>query len=46
MIDEFAVHKGHRYATVIMDAVERKVLWIGMGKTQRIVRPFFDLLLV
>ena len=45
MIDEFAVHKGHRYATVIMDAMERKVLWIGMGKTQRSVQPFFDLLI-
>lgn len=45
MIDEFAVHKGHRYATVIMDAVERKVLWIGMGKTQKSVQPFFDLLI-
>ena len=45
MIDEFAVHKGHRYATVIMDAVERKVIWIGMGKTKKSVQPFFDLLL-
>ncbi|MBM6929203.1 transposase [Parasutterella secunda] len=36
MIDEFAVHKGHRYATVIMDAVERKVVWIGMGKTKKV----------
>ena len=44
MIDEFAVHKGHRYATVIMDAIERKVLWIGMGKTRKSVQPFFDLL--
>lgn len=45
MIDEFSVHKGHQYATVIMDAIERKVLWIGIGKTQRSVQPFFDLLL-
>ena len=45
MIDEFSVHKGHQYATVIMDAIERKVLWIGIGKTQRNVQPFFDLLL-
>ena len=45
MIDEFAVHKGHRYATVVMDAIERKVIWIGMGKTQKSVQPFFDLLL-
>lgn len=44
LIDEFAVHKGHKYATVIMDAVERKVLWIGMGKTRKSVQPFFDLL--
>ena len=27
MIDEFSVRKGHRYATVVMDGVEKNGLW-------------------
>ena len=30
-MDEFALHKGHRYATVIMDAERTRVLWVGHG---------------
>jgi len=30
-MDEFALHKGHRYATVVMDAERRSVLWVGTG---------------
>ena len=46
MIDEFAVHKGYQYASIIIYAIKRKVLWwIGIGKTQRRVQPFFDLLI-
>ncbi|WP_235655980.1 helix-turn-helix domain-containing protein [Aeromonas caviae] len=29
VMDEFALHKGHRYATVIMDAERTRVLWVG-----------------
>ena len=29
VMDEFALHKGHRYATVIMDAERTCVLWVG-----------------
>lgn len=41
-IDEFSLHKGHRYATVIMDIEQRRVIWVGMGKTKKSVQPFFD----
>lgn len=31
VMDEFALHKGHRYATVVMDARTMRVLWVGEG---------------
>lgn len=43
-IDEFSLHKGHRYATVVMDIENRQVLWICKGKTRKAIRPFFELL--
>ncbi len=42
IMDEFALHKGHRYATVIMDADSRRVLWVGEGRSRMAVRAFFD----
>jgi len=43
-MDEFAIHKGHRYATVIVDALRRRVLWVGRGRGKADIRPFFELL--
>jgi transposase len=43
-MDEFAIHKGHRYATVIADAQTRRVLWLCEGKRRVDVRPFFEAL--
>jgi transposase len=42
LMDEFAIHKGHRYATVITDADTLRVLWVGHGRGQEAVRPFFQ----
>lgn len=33
IIDEFAVRKGHKYATVVMDADTHRVIWVGPGKS-------------
>lgn len=43
-IDEFAIQKGHRYATVIIEPTTRRVLWIGRGRGREDIRPFFKLL--
>lgn len=44
VMDEFALHKGHRYATVVMDAQTMRVLWVGEGNSREAIRPFFVLL--
>lgn len=41
-MDEFALFKGHRYATVVLDADTRQVLWVGEGRSRDAVRPFFE----
>ncbi|WP_258874775.1 transposase [Cupriavidus taiwanensis] len=33
-MDEFVLHKGHRYATVVVDPIGRQVLWIGKGRSR------------
>ena len=43
-MDEFAIQKGHRYATVIVDAITKRVLWVGRGRGREDIRPFFELL--
>jgi transposase len=42
VMDEFAIHKGHRYATVIVDATNKRVLWVGRGNGRKDIRPFFE----
>ena len=42
MMDEFALHKGHRYATVIACADSQQVVWIGEGRSREAIRPFFE----
>lgn len=44
LMDEFALHTGHRYATVVTDAESLRVLWVGEGRSREAVRPFFELL--
>lgn len=41
-MDEFAIQKGHRYATVVVDVERKRVLWIGRGRSRAEVRPFFE----
>ncbi len=41
MMDEFALHRGHRYATVVACAQTQQVLWIGQGRSREAIRPFF-----
>ena len=43
-MDEFALHKGHRYATVIVEPLRRHVLWVGEGRSREAIRPFFEAL--
>jgi transposase len=44
VMDEFAIQRGHRYATVVVDAPTKRVLWVGRGRSREEVRPFFELL--
>ena len=43
-MDEFAIQKGHRYATVIVEPIRKRVLWVGRGRGREDIRPFFTLL--
>jgi len=43
-MDEFAIQKGHRYATVVVEPERKRVLWVGRGRARADVRPFFELL--
>lgn len=44
VMDEFAIQKGHRYATVVAEPETRRVLWVGRGRGREDVRPFFEAL--
>lgn len=41
-MDEFAIQKGHRYATVILEPSTRRVLWVCRGRGREDIRPFFE----
>ena len=41
LMDEFTLFKGHRYATVVVNAENRQVLWVGEGRSRKSIRPFF-----
>jgi transposase len=44
VLDEFAIQKGHRYATVIAEPHTRRVLWVTRGRGREDIRPFFEAL--
>ena len=41
-VDEFAIHKGHTYATCVMDLQTGEVLWVGRGRSKDDFARFFD----
>lgn len=41
-VDEFAIHKGHTYATCVMDLETGEVLWVGKGRSKEEFRRFFE----
>jgi len=41
-IDEFKLHDGHKYATVIADLVTGIVLFVAIGKKKEVVYKFID----
>ena len=41
-VDEFAIHKGHTYATCVMDLENGEVLWVGKGRSKADFAKFFD----
>lgn len=40
-VDEFAIHKGHTYASCVMDLETGEVLWVGKGRGIEDFREFF-----
>lgn len=43
-IDEFAVRRGHRYATLVVDAETKRVLWVHRGRDAEALTGFFTAL--
>lgn len=41
-IDEFLLHRGHKYATVIMDLDTNHVLYLAHGKRKQVVYDFIE----
>lgn len=44
IMDEFTIQKGHKYATIVMDAETHRALWVCKGKAGVDVKAFFELL--
>ena len=40
-VDEFAIRKGHSYATCVMDLESGEVLWVGEGRSKEDFERFF-----
>jgi transposase len=41
-VDEFALHRGHRYATVVVDPTCKRVLWLARGREADALTTFFE----
>lgn len=44
VMDEFILHKGHRYATVVMDAQTMRAQGGSQGRSREATRPLLELL--
>ena len=40
-MDEFAIKRGHRYATIFVEPNRKEVLWVCRGRSREEIRPFF-----
>lgn len=40
-MDEFAIRRGHRDATVVIEPARKRVLWVGRERSREGIRPFF-----
>ena len=40
-IDEFAIEKGHRYVTIVLDVIAKRVVWLVRGRDQDALASFF-----
>ena len=41
-MDEFAIKRGHRYATIFVEPQRKEVLWVCRGRSREHIRPFFE----
>lgn len=41
-VDEFAIHKGHTYASCVMDIDEGDIIWVGKGRSIDDFKKFFE----
>jgi transposase len=41
-LDEFALKKGQRYATIFVEPTRKQVLWVCKGRSREDIRPFFE----
>ncbi len=41
-IDEISYRKHHRYLTLVLDHLERRIVWAGKGKKSETLASFFD----
>jgi transposase len=41
-MDEFAIKRGHRYATIFVEPHRKEILWVCRGRGREDIRPFFE----
>ena len=41
-MDEFAIKRGQRYATIFVEPHRKEILWICRGRSREDIRPFFE----